>query len=172
MANTPLTPEDDEALARRARRAVRDLVDAPAALQRNAVDLWPAQGLPQLLAAALQRVVAVLSFDSWAATPALAMRSGAGAARQLVFDAPAGSVELRIAPAGRGYTVAGQWLGEETAGQVALEDAEGAPAAQAALDDAGGFRLQGLAEGEYRLTLAVGGHLIELPPVSLGGPAH
>ncbi len=169
MANTPLLPEDDKAFARRARRAVQGLVDAPAALQRSAVDLWPAQGLPQVLAAALQRVAAVLSFDSWAATPALAMRSGAGAARQMVFDAPAGSVELRIVPTGRAFALAGQWLGEEASGQIELADGDGVPAATVALDDAGGFRLDGLAGGSYRLTLSVGGSLIELPPLALGG---
>ncbi len=169
MAHTPPTPEDDEAFARRARRAVQGLADAPAALQRAAVDLWPAQGLPQRVAAALQRVVAVLSFDSWAATPALAMRSGAGATRQLVFDAPAGSVDLRIAPAAGTYTLAGQWLGEDGAGTVELADADGHPAASAPLDDAGAFHFDGLTEGAYRLTLSVSGTLIELPPLALGG---
>lgn len=167
MADLPESPETDEAFVRRARRAVRQLQDAPGELQRRAVDLWPARSLPQAARAALRRVSAVLAFDSWAATPALAMRSGAGLARQLVFDAPQGSVELRVLPAARSLALAGQWLGEETQGRVELS---GAAAANSPLDETGGFRIEGLAAGEYRLTLQVGDTLVELPPLVLGGP--
>ncbi len=167
MADTPELPETDEAFVRRARRAVRQLQDAPAELQRRAVDLFPVRTLPQAAREMLRRVSAVLSFDSWAATPALAVRSGAGLARQLVFDAPEGSVELRVLPTARTLALAGQWLGEETEGRVELE---GAAAANAALDETGGFRIEGLAAGEYRLSLQVGDTLIELPPLVLGGP--
>ena len=171
MPNATFTPDDDE-FAGLTRRAVRSLPDAPAAWQRKAIGLWPAQGLQGALTAALRHVAAVLSFDSWAATPALAMRSGASGARQMVFEAPVGSVELRIAPQGAAWTLSGQWLGPDDTGSIELlaDPDTGAPALASALDDLGGFRLDGVGRGQYRLTLAVGADLIELPALEVGEP--
>ena len=173
----PHTDEsEDEALSRQLRRALQLLPDAPPALQRRAIDLWqaPTPGLAQMAWAALTRITAVLSFDSWNA-PALAsgMRSLRSPTRQLLFSASGRDIDLRIAPLGRTYAVAGQILGPDETGRVELArlDAAADPARQASFDALGEFRIEGLARGTYVLTLQVGSDEIVLPPIDVGEPA-
>lgn len=162
----PNDPSDDgfEALVR---RAVQALPDAPAAWQQAAIDLWP--GPLAQAAAQLRKVLAVLSFDSWAASaPALGLRSAGGGPRHLLFSAGEHDVDLRISSAGEGFDLAGQLLGPATGGRVAAAAEAGGEPLQAELDDLGEFRLRGLAAGRYRLSFEVAGEAIELPPLELG----
>ncbi len=167
---TPTDDRSDDAFAAQVRRAVQALPDAPAALQRRAVALWPAAGVRQAVGAAVRRIAAVLSFDSWAAGgPALAMRSAESASRHLVYTAEGCDLDLRIAPGRGGFTLSGQVLGADAAGAVELADAAtAAPAVRSALDELGEFRLDGIGRGVYRLTLHVGDDQIELPPLDVG----
>lgn len=171
MTPTDDLPDDD--FARQVRHAVRALPDAPAALQRRAIGLWPQGGALEAAGQALRRILAVLSFDSWAApAPALAMRSAGGTSRHLLFTAQGRDVDLRISPGRAGYTLSGQILGPDGAGAAVelCDEPAGVPSARALLDDLGEFRLDGIGRGTYRLTLRVGGDQIELPPLEVGEP--
>lgn len=160
-----LGDKEFEALA----RAAAELPDAPPALVRAAIDLWQT-ARPQSLAAIVRRVAAVLSFDSWTASPAaFGVRSLPADARHLLFSAEGRDIDLRIAPAADGFALTGQILGPDEAGEVRLmADAAGAQPQVAALDALGEFRLEGVARGTYRLTLYVGGDEIALPPIEVG----
>lgn len=173
-----LDDPSDEAFSRLVARAVRELPDAPEALQRSAIGLFPAGGalgaLKSLAQAVVTQISAVLTFDSWAA-PALAagMRSGRSATRHLLFSAQGRDIDLRIAPEAGAYALAGQILGPDETGRVELADAAaaGAPLRVAALDALGEFRIEGLPRGAYLLTLHLGNERIVLPPLEMGEPA-
>jgi hypothetical protein len=142
------------------------LPEAPAALVRAALDLWPAQPLPAIAraAAALRHLVAALSFDSWvlsAAAPGI--RSLPSEVRHLVYAATGCcDIDLRIASVGGRFEVAGQVLGIDAAGTLEwvrwVDDPADDPSAAlvADLDELGEFRLGRLSPGTYRLTLRVG----------------
>lgn len=173
----PLDSLTDDEFDKELRRAVTTLPDAPAALQRAAMDLFPAAPRASLLGAAAQvvqsvrqQLQAVLTFDSWA-TPALAsgMRSAASSTRYLLYSVKGRDIDLRITPSASGYEVAGQVLGPDEAGQVELRAAaEGGSAQVAAMDDMGEFRIDGVRRGSYLFTLRVGADEIVLPPVEVG----
>jgi len=164
-------PPSDETFERQIRRAVRELHDAPAAWQRSAIGLWTKREAPSTLVAAIKRIAAQLSFDSWTmSAPALGMRGARGATRHLLFTAQGRDVDLRIAPAGDGFQLAGQILGPDAEGRIEIEDDAnaGAPARTASLDELGEFRVDGLGRGLYRLTLHLADTAIELPPIEVG----
>lgn len=171
---TPTDESNDDAFTGQLRRAVRALPDAPASLQRRAIGLWPQVGALDGVGAAVRRIVASLSFDSWAApAPSLAMRSAASSTRQLLFTAPGRDVDLRVVAARVGFTLSGQVLGPDESGATVEMQAEpaGQPPVRVALDDLGAFRFNGVPRGTYRLTLRVGADQIELPPLDIGEPA-
>ena len=164
----------DDELGLAVRQAVQALPDAPLALQRRAIGLWPAQaavGLAGLARAALNQIAAVLSFDSWA-TPGLAqgMRSMRSPTRQLLYSAQGRDIDLRIAPSGDGFALAGQVLGPDDSGAIALHRRGVVHEAQ--LDGLGEFRFDGVAPGDYQLTLRLGADEIVLPTVEVGEPTH
>lgn len=171
----PADPDDDE-LGNQLRRAIQALPDAPVALQRAAVGLWsvaaPAPGPAAVVRSVLNRIVAVLSIDSWAApTPALGLRSLRSPTRHLLFSAQGRDIDLRIAPAQEAYSVLGQILGPDESGSVqALAQGTNAQVRVAQLDAMGEFRLDGLSPGSYLLTICVGGDEIVLPTVEVGAP--
>jgi hypothetical protein len=172
----PLDEAAAEAMGNRLRQALKSLPDAPLAMQRSAIGLWPGVA-PVWQAAAgavLRRVAAALSFDSWA-VPALAggQRSLRSPTRQLLFSAQGRDVDLRIAPAGDGFSLAGQVLGPDDSGNVELQrlDVGGAAARRAPLDALGEFRIEGLGAGLYSLSLQLGGDEVLLPPFDVGGVA-
>ena len=169
---TALDHLSDDDLLQRLHQAVRALPDAPAALQRAAIGLWPAQP-PSTLAAALRQLAAVLTFDSWAA-PALAlgMRSLRAPTRHLLFSSLGRDIDLRIAPVAGAFCLTGQILGPDEAGQIELAPLPDAAPAQhvGALDGLGEFRIDGVARGQYRLCLRLGSDLITLPPIDVGDP--
>lgn len=164
----------DDALAALAHRARQALPDAPPALVRAAVDLWQQHGIQpagQALAGALRRLVAVLRFDSWAQAPqALGMRGQADdGGRHLLFSAEGRDVDLRIVPERDGlWRLAGQVLGPDLQGRIALQQVEGGSQRRAALDDLGGFELPGVTAGAWRLWLEVPDAVVELPPIDVG----
>jgi hypothetical protein len=172
----PVDSLSDDEFAHLVQRAVA-LPEAPPALVRAAIDLWP-ESAPAALTAvarsALRLVSAVLSFDSWATPPtALGMRAGGSETRHLLFSAMGRDVDLRISGAADHYVLTGQILGPDEAGVIELampsDDALGSSEARTApLDALGEFRLDGVCGGTYRLTLRVGGDKIELPPIVVG----
>lgn len=165
-----LTDLSDEALARLARRAERELPDAPPWLVSSVFAMWTA---PSKVPPLGQRILAVLGFDSWAAQPSPALRSTLPAARQLLFTAQGRDVDLRLSPidpAGRPptrFAVAGQVLGPGEGGTASLSRA-GEPIGDAALDEFGEFRFADLPAGAYVITVRFGEDEIVLPEVDVG----
>jgi len=174
---TPVDSPPDDEFGQRLRRALRALPDAPPALQRAAIGLWPAPA-PRLKTAAqalLQQIGAALRFDSWAAAPALAhgMRSLRSPTRHLLYSAQGRDIDLRIAPLGAdAFSLAGQILGPDEAGSVVLHplDGDDRAARSAMLDALGEFRIDGVPRGSYRLTLQVSGDEIVVAPIEFGEP--
>jgi hypothetical protein len=165
-----LTPTDEK-FERLLRRAVRELPDAPTAWQGKAAALWSRREQASPLGAAIRRIAAQLSFDSWVVSaPALGMRGARGSVRHLLFTAQGRDVDLRIAPAGDAFLLAGQVLGPDAEGRVELEDdaQADAPVRTATLDELGEFRVDGVGRGMYRLTLHLADAAIELPPIEVG----
>lgn len=172
----PNHPFGDDEFEDQLRRAVA-MPDAPESWVRRAVQAWalrsasdPAHGVRGLL----NRMAAVLSFDSWA-TPALAggMRAVPSDTRHLLFSSQGRDIDLRITPVLEGYAVAGQVLGPDEAGVVELspdtaQDDATAGVHRVPLDELGEFRLEGVNRGTYRLTLRVGRDEIALPPIAVG----
>jgi len=176
----PLDQLTDDEFAHRLQQAVQALPDAPPALQRAALGLFPAAaGLAATTAAlgalargALRQVLASLTFDSWAAAPAgapAAMRSLRSATRHLLYNAQGRDIDLRVSAAGGAFSIAGQVLGPDEAGAVTLtpQPPAGKPLS-ATLDALGEFRLDGVPAGTYLLALQFGGDEIMLPPLELG----
>lgn len=170
--NDPLPPLSDAELLARLPAAAA-LPDAPADWQRRALAAWRAPAnlsLAQAVEALRQRVLAVLSFDSWAQSPlAAGLRSAGSNTRQLVFSAEGRDIDLRIAPSGAHFAVDGQVLGPDDNGVVALTSESAATAIyEAPLDALGEFHLADVAPGCYRLSLLLAGHEIVLPPFEVG----
>lgn len=172
----PLDSYSDDELARLLPRAKAALPDAPPAMVRAVIDLWPAAAKNPLAAmadAAFKRISAVLSFDSWAAGAVPAgVRSVPSASRHLLFSAMGRDIDLRIAPAADRFSLSGQVLGPDESGKVQLVSQSGADAESTAqvvaLDDLGEFHLDGVAVGTYLLTVRVGSDEIVLPPIEVG----
>jgi hypothetical protein len=161
------------------KRAVA-LPSAPAELIRRAVDAWQAAQPSPLQAAArqaLRRVAAVLSFDSWGASPvAYGVRSAAQDVRHLLFSADGRDIDLRLVPRDGRFALAGQVLGPDGWGVAELtaqpgKAGEAGPLRAVALDDMGEFHMDGIERGRYVLTLRLGVDEIELPPIDVGATA-
>ncbi len=144
--------------------------DAPRDVLFNAVQLFRSR--PPVAAEThglLRRLVASLSFDSGARTPAFGLRSSANAAaRQLLFSAGDVDVDLRLVPSGDGWAVSGQVLGECAAGRVELfAEGDDTSAARADLNDLCEFTLPTVPAGTYTLRLTLDDAEIEVPSLSL-----
>lgn len=168
-----LSDEEFEQLVHRAAA----LPDAPEAWVQRAIAVFapaaPSASPGEVVRAAWRLVRAALSFDSWAAAPALAgVRGLPSDVRHLLFSAEGRDVDLRIAPAAQDFALVGQILGPDEAGLVELAPSAAAsasgPARTTTLDELGEFRIDGVQRGTYRLTLRVGGDAIELPPITVG----
>ncbi len=159
-------------------KAAVDMPDAPAAWVRSAVALFPATAASPLGKAAdavLNRVRAVLSFDSWAQSPtALGLRATASTqTRQMMFSAPGRDIDVRIVSANDSYVLAGQILGPDENGAVELsvntEEQSARLVHSTNLDDLGSFRIDNLRAGTYWMTLHLNNAAVELPPIEVGG---
>jgi hypothetical protein len=175
-AMKPIDRLSDDEFAHLAQRAA-GLPDAPAALVHAAIELFSAREcapLNELAAATLRLVRAVLSFDSWAAPQvAMGMRSLASDTRHLMFSAMGRDIDLRISPAANAFALSGQIFGPDDTGVVELiTQSDGAPDSVAArvapVGVFGDFRLDGVPDGTYRLTLRLGGDAIVLPAIHVG----
>ncbi len=176
----PISALTDEELAELV-RASAALPDAPPALVRAAVGLWQEKE-PSLFAQAaeamLNRIKAVLTFDSWSTTPmALGLRSAPTEGRHMLFSAQGRDIDLRIVSAADSYVLAGQILGPDDVGSIALSvDTRSGLNSQATqtatLDDLGGFRLENVRAGTYWMTLKLGSDAVELPPIQVGTRAN
>lgn len=137
-------------------------VDAPRDLVAYAVNLF--QQRPQTQSA-VRRVLALLSFDSLQQAQAFGVRSGAAAARQLLYSAGANDIDLRLTQSGEEWVVSGQVLGECTGGEVELKGESGN--ANAVLNEQCEFSLAPLPAGSYTLRLRLTDAEIEVPEFQL-----
>lgn len=148
--------------------------DAPAELIARAKGLFRAPG-PNLR----QRLLAALSFDSARAPLAFGVRTGEismqgrAAERQMLFNAGALDIDLRLAPEGGTppderalWVVTGQVLGAEGGRRVELRGPGGAPTA--VINDQGEFALPPIPAGHYVLTLQLADLDIEIPDLAIG----
>jgi hypothetical protein len=165
---------------------VRDglaLPDAPRKLRESAVALMrkqhatsPAKLLGkagEALAAQVQKIQAVLSFDSWKVSPAAAgLRSGMSDTRQMLFTAPGRDFDVRVTALDGKFILGGQILGDFGSGFVSLSintKDRGQPhfSSGIELDSYGAFRLGPYPEGSARLAFRLDDDEIELPEIEM-----
>lgn len=115
---------------------------------------------------AMSRLVAILTFDSLQAAPALGLRAGSEAERQLVYAAGEIEVHLQVTPVANDWAVCGQVLGECAGGVAELSNASAS--IKVALDEGCEFELPAVAEGNYKLTIRAGDVEMEIPELALG----
>jgi hypothetical protein len=167
---------DDE----RAKADVRWLKRVVAAMRRSAV--WEEEPPKEVVARAvslfrpqsssralnpLQRLQAILNFDSLHMPQPVGLRSGQPRERQLLFTAEQLSIDLRITPSGTLWSLAGQLLGPSVGGgQVALVNS--ATNVEVALNELSEFTLPPVPAGDYTLTLHLDHFEIEIDRLQVG----
>ncbi|HWT00524.1 MAG TPA: hypothetical protein VN256_09775 [Pyrinomonadaceae bacterium] len=142
--------------------------DAPPALVSQAINLFRARAARDTSPSLTRRILAALSFDSLQMSPAYGVRSGQGAARQLLYSAGENDLDLRVTQSGQEWVVAGQLLGancEGSSGSVELQGADVTVSAE--LNEQCEFRLPAVASGSYQLRVRLGDELIEIPELEL-----
>ncbi|HHY54361.1 MAG TPA: hypothetical protein GYA08_02885 [Chloroflexi bacterium] len=141
-------------------------VDAPPALIARAVKLFrsrTAEPAPSLL----QRLVAVLTFESTPLTPAFGLRSAESSARQMIFAAGDYDIDLRMTLAAGGWRVAGQVFGPNLGSGAAtfLIDSD---TITVPLHDDATFTFPPLPPGQGALTLRSGNLELVVEELSIG----
>lgn len=168
---------NDADLIRRIQTSLRALPDVPTWATARAMAVWrtPAPAQPHLL----QRLVAVLRFDSAETHAGLALRARDAAPRQLLYSVGGHDIDLRLTSVAANpdrHDLCGQVLGPATAGRAAWlpmstddDNADGSvPCAEANVDEMGEFVLSNLPSGRGRLRLRLDIDTVELPPIDLG----
>ena len=117
-------------------------------------------------ASLLQRLVALLQFDSQQMTPAFGMRSAAIAERQMLFTAGDYELQLQIASERDGWVISGQLLGDCVSGEVELKSRT--LATQTMLNELCEFSLPAMPAGDYALTLRLNTIEIEVQNLTVG----
>lgn len=167
-ARSPADPTDAD--IERSLRSSRRLEDAPEHVIQRAIAVWQPRRQAAAAPGVVERLLAVLSFDSGAASPlAFGRRSAGGAMRQMLFSAQGHDIDLRISPAGEAqadrWLLSGQVLGPDARGVVGLTDALDQAVGETPLDELGEFRLPAIAPGAYTVTLHLGASEIVLPSI-------
>jgi hypothetical protein len=140
-----------------------DSVDAPPHLIQETVHMFKPTPKPNLV----ERIVAVLTFDSFA-TAAAGVR-GSTDVRQLIFTAREREIDIRVAPESDRWHVSGQILGKKAHGRAELIETEtNAGAAAATLNALSEFDLPSVAAGPYRLYFRLEDVEIDIPNLELG----
>lgn len=167
-ARPPADPTDAD--LERSLRSSRRLEDAPERVIQRAIAAWQPRRQAAAAPGLVERLLAVLSFDSGAASPlAFGRRSAAGTTRQMLFSAKGHDIDLRISQAGEAqadlWLLSGQVLGPDARGVVGLTDALDQVVGETLLDELGEFRLQAIAPGTYTVSLHLGASEIVLPSI-------
>jgi hypothetical protein len=115
----------------------------------------------------LQRIRAVLRFDSAKLPATQGMRAGQAGVRQMLFYAEGYDLDLRITPADAMWEVSGQMLGTDASGQVELRGQDGPVVAT--LNDLSEFTLAPVPSGSYTLILHLADAEIEVIGLEIGG---
>ena len=116
----------------------------------------------------VQRIVAALTFDSFESAPAFAVRSGASAARKLLYSAAEKDLDIRISKQENDrWAIAGQVLGGHCAGgEIILQGAELNESAR--LNEDCEFVLTPVPPGTYHLLLKLGDSEVEVQKLEVG----
>lgn len=138
-------------------------VDAPPSLIQQAVQMFKPKRQPTVI----ERIVAALTFDSFA-TAAAGVR-GSTDTRQLIFTAREREIDVRVTPESGRWHVSGQILGKDAHGRAELIETEtNAGAAAATLTAMSEFDLPSVAAGPYRLYFRLEDVEIDIPNLELG----
>jgi hypothetical protein len=142
-------------------------VDAPRGVLAYAVNIF-AQRRAAPRSSFVKRLVAALSFDSFERAPAFGVRSGPGAARQLLYSAGDNDIDLRInEQENNRWAIAGQVLGEHCAGgEISLHGYEVSNAAY--LNEQCEFTLPAVPAGTYELVVRLADLEVEVPRLEIG----
>ncbi len=170
-----LAPADD-AIGALLRRAALDEAPPPAVRARAvALHASPARAVAAAAGALLRRVVALAvpmpddGGGSAFAPPAYGVRGGAAPGRQWLFRTDECEIDLRVAPRGERWSVAGQVFGALRSDRVELASAEHQESA--ALGPTREFGFVDLPPGRYSLTLQGGEVEVVIPQVEIGSGA-
>lgn len=162
-----ITPPTDADLERLLRDS-RDLQDPPAHVLHRAIGLWDRPAAAPTL---LQRLTAILSFDSAGADPlAFGLRSAGNLSRQMLYSCEGRDIDIRVSgprDEDGGWDVRGQLLGPDAGGEVELMGEEEDAPRRAGLNELTEFHFAAVPGGRYRLTLILPGAVIHLPEFSL-----
>ena len=140
--------------------------EPPAEVGARAVRLFRARNSNEPLSL-LQRLQAVLHFDSLLTPQPVGLRSGQPIERQLLFTAGEYSVDLRITPSGGLWSLAGQVLGPTVGGgQAALAGL--VATVEAILNELSEFVLPPVPAGDYTLTLRLSDVEVEVARLQIG----
>lgn len=143
--------------------------DAPDHVIARAVRLFRPQHVPET-PNLLQRLVAMLHFDSAQLSPAMGVRSTpdpqAPAARQLLYRTAEHDLDLRVTPAGDAWIIAGQVLSPLAGGRVELHGATGVIKSQ--LNDLSEFVLPPTPTGVYQLLVHLADVVVEVNDLPVG----
>lgn len=112
-----------------------------------------------------RRVTAKRRFDSSAQTMVVGIRAGTSADRQMLFEADALAIDLRIMPESTGTVLAGQILGDDVGGTVDLIMPSGVFSAD--INDLSEFTLPSVASGKYTLLLHLADRDVVLPDLDV-----
>jgi hypothetical protein len=114
---------------------------------------------------ALQRIAAVLRFDSLQRPRALGVRAGRPAPRHLLFSAGEYEIDLRLSERDGRWTIEGQVLGPFEGGEIEIL---GGSANRATISPMGEFLLAPVPAGRYRIVLSAGPIMIEVVDLEIG----
>jgi hypothetical protein len=146
-----------------------DLVDAPVGVVARALRAFqvaeqPVRFVPS--AGPMERLVALLQFDSGHMTPAAGLRSGQEDVRQMLYSTDLVDIDLRITAAGELWVVSGQLLGECESGTVRLGG--DTVSVEAEVDEYCEFHLSPVRSGEYLLTVRFNDVEVTVPHLRIG----
>lgn len=162
--NIPPTDADLERLLRDS----RDLQDPPAHVLHRAIGLWDRPAAAPTL---LQRLTAVLGFDSAGADPlAFGLRSAGTLSRQMLYSCEGRDIDIRVSgprDGSSGWDVRGQLLGPDDGGEVELQAETDEVPRRIDLNELTEFHFAGVPEGRYRITLILSDAVIDLPAFQL-----
>lgn len=142
--------------------------NAPAYLIERVTNLFKSRATKKT-PSLVQRLQAALQFDSWQMTPAIGLRAGQSAVRQMMFTAGEHDLDLRLRTSGADWIISGQVLGAGQSGQVMLKEINDSTETklQAELNDLLEFTLPAAAAGKYQLVLTLDDMEIIVPEFDL-----
>lgn len=114
----------------------------------------------------LQRIVAIMRFDSWAMPLASGLRTGSAITQQLLFQADQLEISLQLSQKTSGWICLGQLLGSTGSGSVQL--IQPSFEQQQPLNELQEFHFSELPAGTYQMVIEVNNQQIIIDPLIIG----